>query len=444
MIDNHLLIVLRPSLTPFEVAQPEFRSLFSRFQEERRPASSASYDTVRPRHSSGSDPSSSLAEGALTPQARSAALSPPPDDDGSPLSFELVVDNLNAITMGLSFSAGLTPSDAALDRFDALLCEASALSQHAVSKLYARVDDAREEISRMRELWTDADARLDTISQAFEQKRRSGRATSQETRAEDTSSESVVTRQSSSEAETPISPGFAAELLMFDSSENGDGFLTPWPRTRDSADTPNLPLAQGNSAGSIAHLRSHKSMSDLRNGLTPLFNQDGFGPTSKLRKRARADTLIDVSTKGGQSRQPPGLRAEGDGKGSRLKAWLRRTFLQERMPRPSAQKLEEPPSSLTTLVEKDESVAVPNTSSHPSDRVLARVGKDLARIAGYISKVSVLYFINDTRPLTCRCLYEQADKLITSAQRTIGRAERKTRRASQVRCSVFLSSCKLL
>jgi len=198
---------------------------------------------------------------------------------------------------------------------------------------------------------------------------------------------------------------------MLDSFESGDGFLKPWPRNRDSADAANLPLArEGNSAGSIAHLRSHKSMSDLR-GLTPLFTQDGFGATSKPRKRARADTLIDVGTKGGQSRQPPGMRAEGDGKGSRFKAWLRRTFLQERMPRSSAQKLEEPPSSLTTLMEKDESAAVPNSCSHPSYRVLATVGKDLARIDECISK---------------------AEKLITSAQRTIGRAERKTRRASLV------------
>jgi len=332
-----------------------------------------------------------LAEGALTPQARPAALSPLPDDDGRPLSFELVVDRLNAITMGLSLSAGLTPSEATLDRFDALLCETSTLSQNSISKLYARVDDAREEISRVRVLWTDADARLDTISQAFEEKLKSGRVMSQETRAEDSSCESVVTRRSSAEAETPISPGFATGLLMFDSSENGDGFLKPWPRTRDSADTANLPLVQGrNSAGSIAHLRSHKSMSDLRR-LTPLITQDGFGATPKPRKRARADTLTDVGTKGGQSRQPPGMRADGDSKGARLKAWLRRTFLQERMPRASTQKLEEPPSSLTTLVEKDESAAVPNASPHPSYRVLATVGKDLARIDECISNVRVPY-----------------------------------------------------
>ncbi|KAI9439884.1 hypothetical protein H4582DRAFT_1943729 [Lactarius indigo] len=414
MLDSdpeHTVSEMRNSrgLTPFEVAQPEFRSLFSRFQEERRPASSASHDTVRPRRSFGSDPSLSLAEGPLTPQARAAALSPLPDDDGSPLSFELVVDSLNAITMGLSFSADLTPSEAALDHFDAQLSEASTLSRNAISKLYSRVDDAREEISRVRESWTDTDARLDTISQAFEEKLKSGRVMSQETRAEDSSCESVVTRRSSSEAETPISPGFATELLMLDSSENGDGFLKPWPRTRDSADTANLPLIQGgNAAGSIAHLRSHKSMSDLRR-LTPILTQDGFGATPKPRKRARADTLTDVGTKGGQSRQPPGMRADGDGKGARLKAWLRRTFLQERMPRSSTQKLEEPPSSLTTLVEKDESAAVANVCSHPSYRVLATVGKDLARIDECISK---------------------AEKLISSAQRAIGRAERKMRRAS--------------
>ena len=388
MIDNDLLIVPRLSLTPFEVAQPEFRSLFSRIQEERRrPASSASHDTIRPRQGSGSDPSLSLVEGALTPQARSAALSPPPDDDGRSLSFELVVESLNTITLGLSVSAGLTPSEAALDRFDALLSEASALSRHSISKLYARVDDAREEIQNVRELWTDADACLDSVSHALEEQLKSGRGMSQDTRAKDTSCESLATRQSSSEAETPITPGFPTELLMLDSSESGDGFLKPWPRTRDSADTARLPMAQaGSSMGSIAHLRSHKSMSDLRR-LSPGFAQDGFGATSKLRKRARADTLTDVGTKGRHSRQPFGMRAEGDGKGARLKAWLRRTFLQERMPRSSGQKLEEPPSSLTTLVEKDESVAVSNPYPHPSYRVLARVGKDLARIDERISKV---------------------------------------------------------
>ncbi|KAH9177410.1 hypothetical protein EDB89DRAFT_2200920, partial [Lactarius sanguifluus] len=441
MLDSdpeHTVSEMRNSrgLTPFEVAQPEFRGLFSRFQEERRPASSASHDTVRPRHSSGSDPSLSLAEGTLTPQARATALSPLLDDDGSPLSFELVVDSLNAITIGLSFSADLTPSEAALDHFDAQLSEVSTLSRNAISKLYARVDDAREEISRVRESWTDADARLDTISQAFEEKLKSGRVMSQETRAEDSSCESVVTRRSSSEAETPVSPGFATELLMLDSSENGDGFLKPWPRTRDSADTANLPLVQGgNAAGSIAHLRSHKSMSDLRR-LTPIFTQDGFGATPKPRKRARADTLTDVGTKGGQSRQPPGMRADGDGKGARLKAWLRRTFLQERMPRPSTQRLEEPPSSLTTLVEKDESAAAANACPHPSYRVLATVGKDLARIDECISNVCVLYLSCDNRPLTYWCLYKQTEKLISSAQRAIGRAERKMRRASLVR-SVF-------
>jgi hypothetical protein len=386
VIDNDLLIVPRLSLTPFEVAQPEFRSLFSRFQEERRPASSASHDTVRPRQGSGSDPSLSLVEGALTPQARSAALSPPPDDDGRSLSFEVVVESLNAITLGLSFSADLTPSEAALDRFDALLSEASALSRHSISKLYARVDDAREELQNVRGLWIDADARLDTVSQALEEQLKSGRGMSQDTRAEDTSCESLPTRQSSSEAQTPITPGFPTELLMLDSSESGDGFLKPWPRTRDSADTAHLPMAQAGS--SIAHLRSHKSMSDLRR-LSPGFAQDGFGATSKLKKRARADTLTDVGTKGGHPRQPFGMRAEGDGKGARLKAWLRRTFLQERMPRSSGQKLEEPPSSLTTLVEKDESAAVSNPRPHPSYRVLAMVGKDLARIDERISKVCV-------------------------------------------------------
>ena len=369
----------------------------------------------------------------MTPQARLAALSPSPDD-GGPLPFELVVDNLNAITMGLSFSADLTPSEAALDRFDDLLCEASTLSQYAVSKLYARVDDAREEISRVRGLWTDADVRLDTISQAFEEMLRSGRAMSQDTRAEDNSCESVVTRRSSSEAETPVSPGFATDLLMFDSSD-ADGFLLkPWPRIRDSVDNTNLPLVQeGNSTGSIAHLRSHKSMSDLR-GLTPLITQDGFGATPKLRKRARADTLTDVGTKGGQSRQPLGMRAEGDGKSSRLKAWLRRTFLQERIPRPSAQKLEEPPSSLTTLVEKDESTAIP---SHPSYRVLATVGKDLARIEERISKVRVLYLFCDGRPLTLSVTGRKTNHLGATHHRT-SRTQNEARVASPFR----LLSCK--
>ena len=393
MIDNHLLIVLRLSLTPFEVAQPEFRSLFSRFQEQRRPASSASHDTVRPRQSSGSDPSLSLVEGAVTPQARSAALSPPPDVDGSPLSFEVVVESLNSITLGLSFSAGFTPSENTLDHFDALLSEASSLSQHAISRLYARVDDAREDISYVRELWIDADTRLETVSQALEEQLKSGREMSQDTRTEETSCESLATRRSSSEAETPVSPGFAPELLMLDSSESGDGFLKPWPRTRDSADTAHSPLGQpGSSLGSIAHLRSHKSMSDLRR-LSPSLPQDSFGGTSKPRKRARADTLTDVGTKGGLTRQPLGMRVEGDGKGSRFKAWLRRTFMQERVPRSSTQKLEEPPSLLTTLVEKDESAAGSNPCPHPSYRVLATVGKDLARIEEYITNVCGSIFI---------------------------------------------------
>ncbi len=424
-------------MTAFEVAKPEFRSLFGRFQEERRPASSASHATVRPRHSSGSDPSLLLAEGALTHQARPAALSPPPDNDGSPPSFDLLVDHLNAITMGLSFSAGLTPPEAALDRFDALLSDASSLNQNAISKLYARVDEACEEVSRVRELWTEVDARLDTVSQAVQEKLKSGRVVPQDIRTEDSSCESVVTRQSSSEAETPISPGFATELLMRDSLENGDSFLRPWPAGGDSADTANG--QRSNSAGSIAHLRSHKSMSDLRR-LTPHLTQDGFGATPKPRKRARADTLTDIDSKGRHSRQFPRMRTEGDGKGARLKAWLRRTFLHDRIPRSSAQKLQGPRPLLTTLVEKDESSAVSNACSHPSYRVLTTVRKDLARIDECISNVRNSIFILRWSAADPGYLHEQAEKLITSAHRAIARAERKTRRASQVRSLFRIAS----
>ena len=98
------------------------------------------------------------------------ALSPPLDDNVSPSVFEKVLDSLNAITMGMSLSPGFTSSEAALDRFDALLRDASSVSQDTISRLYSRLDEAREEVLRTRESWTGADASLDTVSQAVEEK----------------------------------------------------------------------------------------------------------------------------------------------------------------------------------------------------------------------------------------------------------------------------------
>ncbi|KAH9998800.1 hypothetical protein BJV74DRAFT_186344 [Russula compacta] len=376
-------------LTPFEVAKPEFRPLFSHFYEERRPASSASHATVRPLHNSGSNPSLST----LTSHAYSAAISPPHEDDVSPSPFEQVLDSLNAITMGLSLSPGFKSSDAALDRFEALLRDATSVNQGAISQLYSRLDEAREEASRARELWTSVDASLDTISQAFEEKLIAGHFMAREPGAEDSSSNSVATRRSSSdtEDEVPTSPGFATELMMLGLTENDGSLLKPWPLTRGSADTGNVSAArEGGPADSI----------------------DGVGTASNPVRRARADTLTDIGSRGGRSRQLPETGTEGEGKRARLKAWLKRTFLPERLPRSPVQRVEEPPSSLTTLVERDENVALSSAPLHPSYRVLATVGKDLARIDECMSS---------------------AEKLIASAHRAIVRAERKMRRALQAR-----------
>ena len=381
--DRHRLP--RPRLTPLEVAKSEFRPLFSHFHEERRPASSASHATVRPLHNSGSNMSLST----LTPRAYSAAHSPPPDDEVSPSAFEKLLDTLNSISMDLTLPPGFTSSDAALDRFDARLRDASSVSQDAISQLYSRLDEAREEAVHARELWTGADASLDTVSQAVEEKLTSGSFIAREPGAEDSSHESVATRHSSSDTDgdVPTTPGFATELLILDSSENDGILLKPWPRARDSEDTANHSMTQESEpANSIAHLRSHKSMSDLRQ-LTPPPTQDEIGATSNPVRRARADTLTDIGTRGGRSRQLLESGAEGEGKRARFKAWLRRTFLPERPPRSPVHNVEEPPSSLTTLVEKDESVTVSNSPLHPSYRVLATVGKDLARIDECISNV---------------------------------------------------------
>jgi hypothetical protein len=377
-IDNRYR-TLRPRLTPFEVAKPEFRSLFSHFHEERRPVSSASHATVRPLRYSGSNMS------LLT----LTALSPPLDDNVSPSVFEKVLDSLNAITMGLTLSPGFTSSEAALDRFDALLRDASSVSQGAISQLYSRLEEAREDVSRGRESWTSADTSLDTISQAVEERLTTGSFIAQEPGTGDSSRQSIATRRSSSDIdyELPISPGLTSEFLMLDASENDHGnLLKPWPRARDSADTSNLSISQeSNPADSIARLRSHKSMSDLRL-VTPPLGQDDVGTTSTPLRRARADTLTDLGTKGGRSRLHSGAGAE-EGKRARLKAWLKRTFLPERMPRSPVPKVEEVPSSLTTLVEKDENVTTRNAPLQPKYRVLATVGKDLARIDECMSNV---------------------------------------------------------
>jgi hypothetical protein len=324
----------------------------------------------------------------LTPRAYSAALSPPADDEVSPSAFEKVLDTLNAITMDLTLPPGFTSSEAALDRFDTLLRDASSVGQDAISQLYSRLDEAREDVSRARELWTGADASLDTVSQAVEEKLTAGNFIAREPGTEDSSHESVATRSSSSDTEGdgPTTPGFATELLMLNSSENDGILLKPWPRARDSEDTANLSMTQeSDPANSIAHLRSHKSMSDLRQETPPL-TQDGIGATPNPVRRARADTLTDIGSRGGRSRLLE-MGTEGEGKRARFKAWLRRTFLPERSPRSPVRRVEGPPSSLTTLVEKDENVTIPSAPLHPSYRVLATVGKDLARIDECISSV---------------------------------------------------------
>ncbi|KAI9457195.1 ankyrin repeat-containing domain protein [Russula earlei] len=418
MLDSdpaHVVLDVRNSrgLTPLEVARAEFRPLFAHFHDERRPASSASHATVRPLHNSGSDMSLST----LTPRAYSAALSPLPDDDVNPSAFEKVLDTLNTITISLSHPPGFTSSGAALDRFDALLRDAAFVSQGAISQLYSRLDEAREETSRARVLWSSADASLDTISQAVEENLKTRPFIPRGPGIEDSSHESVATSRSSSDIEEnpSTSPGFASELLALNSSELDRTLLKPWPRTRDSsADSTNLSTTQeGDPTNSIARLRSHKSMSDLRQSSLPLTQDDSGGAEQPVR-RARADTLTDIGMRGGRSRHPPETGTEGEGKRARLKAWLRRTFLPERLPRtlPQSQKIEEPPSSLTTLVEKDENVTIPGAPVHPSYRVLAAVGKDLARIDECMSS---------------------AEKLIASAHRAIVRAERGMRRALQAR-----------
>jgi len=332
----------------------------------------------------------------VTPRAHSAAFSPEPDDDVGPSAFEKVLDSLNAITMGLSHPPGFTSSEALLDRFDALLRDAAFVSQGAISHLYSRLDEAREETSRARESWTSADATLDTVSQVVEERLKSSPyAPTRRLATEDSSHESVATRRSSSEIEddVPTSPGLASELLS-DSSETDGVLLKPWPRAHDSADSTNPSTPQeGDSTNPIAHLRSHKSMSDLHR-LSPSLTQDDIGDASKPVKRARADTLTDIGMRGGRSRPRhlPETGVEGEGKRARLKAWLKRTFRPERSPRsPVQQKAEEPPSSLTTLVEKEENVSTPSAPPHPIYRVLATVGKDLARIDECMSRVGPAY-----------------------------------------------------
>ena len=226
--------------------------MFSHFPEERRPASSASHTTVRPLHNSGSNMSLST----LTPRVYSAAHSPPPDDEVSPSAFEKALDTLNAITMDLS-TPGFTSSEVALDRFDTLLRDASSVSQDTISQLYSRLDEAREEVLRARESWTGADASLDTVSQAVEEKLTAHNFIAREAGTEGSSHESVATHQSSSgsEGDLPTTPGFATELLMLDSSENHGTLLKPWPHARDSEETANLTHAKRS--------RKHHSASTL-------------------------------------------------------------------------------------------------------------------------------------------------------------------------------------
>ena len=370
----------------------------------------------------------------LTLRTYSAALSPPSGDEVSLSAFEKALDTLNAITMDLTLPPGFTSSEAALDRFDALLRDASSVSQDTISQLYARLDGAREEVLRARELWTGADASLDTVSQAVEENLTAHNFIAREAGAEDSSHESVATRHSSSDSEgdLPTTPGFATELLMLDSSEYGGSLLKPWPRTRDSEETANISMTHESDPGNtLAHIRSHKSMSDLRR-VSPPPTEDEIGATSNPVRRPRADTLTDIGLRGGRSRQLLEAGAEGEGKRARFKAWLRRTFLPERSPRSPLQKVEEPPSSLTTLVERDENVTVASNPLHPSYRVLATVGKDLARIDECISSVSTS--ISRALTILLTDLDGQTEKLIASAHRAVARAERKMRHALQV-CS---------
>jgi hypothetical protein len=369
----------------------------------------------------------------LTLRTYSAALSPPSGDEVSLSAFEKALDTLNAITMDLTLPPGFTSSEAALDRFDALLRDASSVSQDTISQLYARLDEAREEVLRARELWTGADASLDTVSQAVEENLTAHNFIAREAGAEDSSHESVATRHSSSDSEgdLPTTPGFATDLLMLDSSEYGGSLLKPWPRTRDSEETANVSMTHESDPGNtLAHIRSHKSMSDLRR-VSPPPTEDEIGATSNPVRRPRADTLTDIGSRGGRSRQLLEAGAEGEGKRARFKAWLRRTFLPERSPRSPLQKVEEPPSSLTTLVERDENVTVASNPLHPSYRVLATVGKDLARIDECISSVSTS--ISRALTILLTDLDGQTEKLIASAHRAVARAERKMRRALQVR-----------
>lgn len=326
----------------------------------------------------------------LTLRTYTAALPPPSGDEVCLSAFEKALDTLNAITMELTLPPGFTSSEAALDRFDALLRDASSGTQDIISQLYASLDEAREEVLRARELWTGADASLDTMSQAVEEKLTAHSFIAREAGAEGSSHESVATRHSSSDSEgdLPTTPGFATELLILDSSEYGGSLLKPWPRGRDSEETANVSMTHESDPGSsIAHLRSHKSMSDLRQ-VSPPPTQDEINATSNPVRRPRADTLTDIGTRGGRSRHLL-EGAEGEGKRARFKAWLRRTFLPERPPRSPLQKVEDAPSSLSTLVERDENVTVASNPLHPSYRVLATVGKDLARIDECISSVSV-------------------------------------------------------
>jgi hypothetical protein len=229
--------------------------LFSHFP----PAPSASHTAVRALHNSGSNMSLST----LTPHPHSPALSPPLDDEVSPSAFEKALDALNAITTDLTLPPGFTPSEATLDRFDALLRDAPSVSQDTISQLYSRLDEAREEVLRERELWTGANASLDTASQAVEENLTAHNFVAREAGTEDSSHshESVATRNCSSysEGDLPTTPGFATELLLLDSSVN-DGRLLK----QAMAEHANLSMAHSDPVNTLAHLRSHKSMSSLR------------------------------------------------------------------------------------------------------------------------------------------------------------------------------------
>jgi hypothetical protein len=116
-------------------------------------------------------------------------------------------------------------------------------------------------------------------------------------------------------------------------------------------------------------------------------------------RRPRADTLTDIGSRGGRSRHlllEAGAEGEGNFKRARFKAWLRRTFLPERSPRSPVRKVEEPLSSLTTLLERDGNAAVPTIPLHRSYRMLETVGHVSTGVSSTsIARALIILLIQD-------------------------------------------------